>query len=40
MQVELPMTTMAEQFYTKLVDEKQLADAGIQAIVRLWAQFA
>jgi 3-hydroxyisobutyrate dehydrogenase len=40
MQVDLPMTTMAEQFYTTLVDEQKLADAGIQAIVKLWTQFA
>lgn len=39
MQVDLPMTIMAEQFYTKLVDEQKLADAGIQGIVKLWTQF-
>jgi 3-hydroxyisobutyrate dehydrogenase len=40
MQVDLPMTTMAEQFYTTLVDEQKLAEAGIHAIVNLWTQFA
>lgn len=40
MQLDLPMTTLAEQLYSKLADENKSADAGTQAIVRLWSQFA
>lgn len=40
MQLDLPMTALAEQLYSKLVDENKLVDAGTQAIVRLWSQFA
>ncbi|WP_258089272.1 NAD(P)-dependent oxidoreductase [Weissella fangxianensis] len=40
LQLDLPMTALAEQLYTKLADENKLADAGTQAIVRLWSQFA
>lgn len=38
--LDLPMTELAEQLYTKLADEHGLSDAGTQAIVRLWSQFA
>ena len=40
MQLDLQMTALAEQLYAKLADENKLADAGTQAIVRLWSQFA
>lgn len=40
LQLDLPMTALAEQLYTKLADENKLADAGTQAIVKLWSQFA
>lgn len=40
LQIDLPMTALAEQMYTKLADENKLADAGTQAIVKLWSQFA
>ena len=40
LQLDLPMAALAEQLYTKLADENKLADAGTQAIVKLWSQFA
>lgn len=40
LQLDLPMTALAEQLYTKLAVENKLADAGTQAIVKLWSQFA
>jgi len=40
LEVPLPATDLAEALYTKLVDEKQLGDAGTQALVKLWAEFS
>lgn len=38
MQLDLPATAQAKQLYTQLVDDKQLGDAGTQALIKLWWQ--
>ncbi len=40
MDLSLPATDLAEALYTKLVEQKNLGDAGTQALVKLWAQYA
>lgn len=40
MDLSLPATDLAEAFYTKLVEQKNLGDEGTQALVKLWAQYA
>lgn len=38
--VVLPATDLAETLYTKLADQRGLGDAGTQALIKLWHQFA
>lgn len=40
MHINLPGTKVAEELYTKLSDEKNLGNEGVQALIKLWSTFA